>query len=132
MLRSLRPLLLVALLLACDEPTRGCDVCTCSAIVYGIVASTTGAPVAGATVTAFTDLSGCDSTDHVATSVTDGSGSYRFQVQSGVATPACVQIEVSMAGVQLVSRIDVPSVQFKVTAEASLPYDSVQLNVQLP
>jgi hypothetical protein len=132
MLRSPHLPLFVTLLVACNEPTRGCDVCTYSAVVYGSVTSSTGVPAAGAMVRAHTGLRGCDETDHVATVVADGNGFYRFQVQAGVATPGCVQIEVSMGSVPTTPRIAVPSVQFKLTSEASLPYDSVRVDVQLP
>jgi hypothetical protein len=129
---SARLLLVVTLVVGCREPTRGCDVCTFSALVYGTVTSSNAFPAAGAIVRVYTGLDEC-SESASATAVADGLGHYRMQVQSGFQTPACVEVDVwPQSGGAPAERIAVPSVQFKRTSEASLPYDSVRVDVRLP
>ena len=125
--------LALMILVACNEPTRGCDVCTFSAVVYGTVTYSTGTPATGAIVRAYSAIQNCRvDTAPAATEVVDGAGRYRIQVQAGSSTPECVQIEVSSPSGAFPSlRMTVPPVSFKRSAQASLPYDSVRVDLRL-
>jgi hypothetical protein len=126
-------LLALAILTACEEPTRGCDVCTYSAIVYGTVTNSSGAPVDGAFVRAHSAMSPCSEGQFsITTQVVSSEGRFRIQVGALAPAPVCVQIEVaSPSGAFPSQRVDVPQVRFKLTADASLPYDSVNVDVRL-
>ena len=131
-----RPSLLLTLvaIAACEEPTRGCDVCTYSAIVYGTVTYANSAPALGAMVRAHTAMSSCtDNQFSITTQVVSNEGRFRVQVAALAPAPVCVQLEIfSPTGAFPAQRIDVPQVRFKLTADASLPYDSVNVDVRLP
>jgi hypothetical protein len=132
-IRSLAPLALV-LLADCAEPTRGCDICTSSAIVYGTVTTAAGAAGAGASVRAYVGQEPCSvraPAEEAARTVAGGTGRYRAQVQSLFGSPQCVQVEASGAAATS-GRVEVPVVRFKPTADASLPYDSIRVDVRLP
>lgn len=124
----------LAILAACAGPTRGCDVCTQSATVYGIVTDPAGAPVGGASVRAFVGIEPCAvraAAEEAGRTMADGAGRYRTQLTSGFATTGCVQVEASgEAGTPV--RVVAPAVRFKPTADASVPYDSVRVDVRLP
>ena len=115
-------------LAGCSEPTRGCDVCTYSAFIYGTVTNPTGAPAIGILVRAYSTLQQCsaDNAFDAVTAVTNGSGAYRMQVKSAVQDPPCVRVEAAS------TTAIAPQVHFKPTADASLPYDSVRVDIQLP
>ena len=130
---SRQPLFLaLAILAACEEPTRGCDVCSYSAIVYGTVTSASGAPVNGAIVLAHSSMLPCSEGQFsITTQVVSSEGRYRIQAGALAPAPVCVQIEVaSPSGAFPTQRIEVPQVRFKLTADASLPYDSVNVDAR--
>ena len=128
MLSYFRLSLAVLVLGACSEPTRGCDVCTYSALIYGTVTNSAGAPVVGGSVRAYSTFQRCDAADafDVVTVVSSGVGAYRMQVKSPVQDPPCVRVEVAS------TVATAPQVHFKLTADASLPYDSVRVDIRLP
>jgi hypothetical protein len=70
--------------------------------------------------------------DHVGTQVVSNDGRYRIQVAAFSPTPDCVQIEVAApSGAFPSQRTTVPPVRFRLTADASLLYDSVKFDVRL-
>jgi hypothetical protein len=125
---------LMALLTACAGPTRGCDVCTQSATVYGTVSDGAGEPAGGAEVRAYVGAEPCaarPAPEEAGRTAADGAGRYRLQVKSVFPAAPCVQLEATRAGGTPV-RVEVPAVRFKPTAQASLPYDSVRVDVRVP
>jgi hypothetical protein len=117
-------------LAACGEPTRGCDVCTWSAIIYGNVSSA-GSPAAGVTVRVNVGGAPCSAgvpTFEGARTVTNAEGFYRFQVRSPVPSPQCVRVEAAPPGTDPVVE-EAQSVVFKLSSDASLPYDSVRVDL---
>ena len=121
-------------LAACAGPTRGCDICTQSAIVYGTVTSDGGEPLGGASLRGFVGAEPCAvraAVDEGGRTAADGLGRYRMQVQSGFAATRCVQVEAAGAGNPPV-RAEAAAIRFEPTADASLPYDSVRVDIRLP
>ena len=128
--RSLSALATV-LVTACTDPTRVCDLCTTSALVYGIVATSASQPVGGVAMRAYVGADPCvvrAAREEVARAVTDGAGRYRMQLTSPLATPHCLQVESSVTGGET-ARTEA-SVRFK--PSGSLPYDSIRVDVRVP
>ena len=82
----------------------------------------------GASVRAYSTFKTCAAADafDAVTVVSNAVGAYRVQVQSPVQDPPCVRMEVAS------TVATAPQVQFKLTADASLPYDSVRVDIRLP
>ena len=128
MLSRFRLFVAVVVLNACSELTHGCDVCTYSALIYGAVTNSAGAAVVGVSVRVYATFQTCDAA-HAFDAVTvasDAAGAYRVQVKSPGQHPPCVRVEVDS------TVATAPPVQFKLTADASLPYDSVRVDIRLP
>jgi hypothetical protein len=121
----------IAVALGCSEPTRGCDVCTWSAIIYGNVTKSDGSPASGVTVRVNVGGEPCNTgmpSFEGARTFASAAGFYRFQVLSPIPSPQCVRVEALLVGSQsLVS--EAHSVVFKLTADASLPYDSIRIDL---
>lgn len=81
---------------SCSNAVNGCDICTTSAIFYGVVQDTAGTPVTGVRVTAVASKDSCNTfsagSSNIATA-SDMAGRYRSQVISlyGPFT-ACLQV----------------------------------------
>ena len=121
----------VVMCVACSEPTRGCDVCTWSAIIYGSVTRSDGSPAAGVTVRVNVGEPPCSAgipSFEGARTFASGTGFYRLQVISPVSSPECVRVEALLPGSESVVT-EAQSVRFKLTSDASLPYDSIRVDL---
>ena len=119
-------------LAACSDPTRGCDVCTWSAIIYGNVRTAAGSTATGVMVRVDVGQMPCSAGVpwfEGARTFTDAMGFYRFQVRSPASSPQCVRVEAALPGASPVVG-EASSVRFKLTFEASLPYDSVRVDLE--
>lgn len=122
------------LVAACRSPTGGCDICTYSATIYGHVSEAAGDPVVGASVRALVGTEPCAAEAPAFEGTwtpTDAAGRYRTQVLSPVAVPGCVRLEAARGRGPLAG-VEAPAVRFKPSADASLPYDSVRVDLRVP
>jgi len=125
---------LALLVAACSPPTRGCDICTYSATIYGRLSDAAGDPVVGASVRAVVGAGPCAAeapTFEGVWMLADAAGRYRAQVLSPVPAPGCVRLEAARGRGPLAGA-EVPAVRFKPTADASVPYDSVRVDLRVP
>ena len=107
--------------------------------MHGTVLDALGAPVVGARIVSEVFLGSCATGQRIGSGsptveLTAGNGTYVQRVVSGSSvTGQCVQVKVTRpnAAVVAVTKIAGP-VQFKLTSDASLPYNSVIVDVQLP
>ena len=70
---------------SCSNEFQGCDICTTSAIIYGVVRDTAGKPVSGIRISAAASHDSCSSFfagDSNGLIVSDTAGRYRGQVLS--------------------------------------------------
>ena len=122
---------------ACSDPV--CDVCTSSAIIYGRVLHTTGAPVAGNPIVIEAYDESCDSgeTQWIWTGpVTGSDGSYRTQFRAPVpAFTACPRVTVELPGaVPDHVTVDGSPVEFRddFGFPANQRRDSVRVDIEVP
>ena len=120
---------------ACSEPFL-CDVCTTSAVVYGVVKRPDGSSVPNAKVSITALREGCVPEGlNGAEGASDTTGSYRERVISASAPfTACVRVEVLEAGAPPTSAVAVEGaeVAFLPDYGEDQPRDSVRVDVEVP
>jgi hypothetical protein len=122
---------LAALAWACSSPTR-IDLGFSTAIVHGVVTTTTAVPVANADVTVSSYFTPCPSnaTGVDATTRTNSGGIYRLTVATPtVPAVRCVAVTVTQSGG---AQKTVTGAQVRFKQEGDTPYDSVRVDVILP
>ena len=138
--RCLFALIATAIFNSCDWGTgpRGCDICTTSAIVHGVVRSSTATPVSGVRVSAEARAPSCSSgaigvADVAA--LTDARGAYSVRLRSPSAPRAVCLIVLGQPAdsVSLRSVADTGHVlRLEADYPGGQPHDSVQVDLVLP
>lgn len=126
---------LLTLGLGCNIEPPLCDICTTSAIVYGTVRDTAGAPIAGAIITVNAWRDSCTAAPALGrTNVSpksDSAGTYRDAPYSGLAPfQACLRVSVHAPPGALWRDTSVTGATVRFRADQPPgPHDSVQVDV---
>jgi hypothetical protein len=124
--------LLLVTALGCGSPTRGCDICTTTGVVYGRVTNAGGTPASGVKVSLEGRPGVCPGADQgvaQASAFTDATGRYRAELRSPLSPQTiCVRASVPLANDGVVSGTG--AVVTKETGNP--PYDSVRVDLTAP
>ncbi len=127
----------LAFVVACGGSSTGVVPGSWSSIVHGVVTNEQGAPVAGARISSRALVPDCTTGSVVGAgsptlAVTDGLGQYTQRVVSERPDAAqCVEVTVSYNSMPDVIGF-AEDARFKLTSEASLPFDSSRVDIRLP